>query len=481
MGQELLRSQRMSWPPYFQPRRGQENPLTEESVRSTASLVDMFYFRDVESQAVELVVVLGCLGGGLTVITGEAISTLSSDLQGQVGSVEASRRGQFRAITAGPLYLMTLEAVEQQVQVEGFNDAVYLYGQMQARLSADQGRVEITPLANEGRLTVGRLDVLHAYRESLAHVFQNPYDADERMVHLLLPGAPISDIQQGRGLVLVYPVLDPQMFDRADNTVIVMRIVYDLLSRLQAELSLRPGQSPLAATPLPVPSRRRLEVELRLAGYDIEGDEAIRSSDPRPPGQEEPGLLDRLRRMAARWTAERMTLPPQATPQDYRAIIRRVLPAIATPADDRMMQTLSASMQAQASPAEKSAAQPEPLPSPPRSPHSSPAPRRPAGADRADWARDFERPAVPSRRRAAQPEWWRDFAGEAADSTQAKAITSRTDWLVDLQAEHGLLPASSAGGPEPAGRDDWSQDFQELNKPKPTASPPASEWEGDFK
>lgn len=116
MGQELLRSQRISWPPYFQPRAGQENPLTEESVRSPASLVDMFYFRDMESQAVELVVVLGCLGGGLIVITGEeAISTLSPDLQGQVGSVEASRRGQFRAIAAGPLSLMTLEAVEQQV------------------------------------------------------------------------------------------------------------------------------------------------------------------------------------------------------------------------------------------------------------------------------------------------------------------------------------------------------------------------------
>jgi hypothetical protein len=262
---------RIVWPRYFQPRPGQESPPTGELLRIPANLIDVFYLRSSERESTNLICVVGCLGGGIDVVHGEHINDLPHTIQSQLQTVQVSRRNRFRAITASELHVFSLDATEQQARSEGFNDAVYLYGKMHEKLTTNLGGVQSVDLSNEGTLKVGRLDLLHALRQSPESSFHNPDTPDETMYHLLVPAASVLEVENGQGLTFVYPILDPKEFKRTDNSVIVKRIAYDILSKLQQDMLKQGSQHPFTKQVIPVPSLFRLEVDLANDGYEIKG------------------------------------------------------------------------------------------------------------------------------------------------------------------------------------------------------------------
>lgn len=71
-------------------------------------------------------------------MVGDAIQALP-EISARRRAAEVSRRGAFRALTVRELYIATLDAVDQEARVAGFNDALYLYGRMQARIQRATG------------------------------------------------------------------------------------------------------------------------------------------------------------------------------------------------------------------------------------------------------------------------------------------------------------------------------------------------------
>lgn len=440
------------WPPYFQP--GDETDSAD--LRIPASILDIFYLRPAPHSPTYLAAVVGCMGGHLDVFIGDAIHQLPKELIGQVQAIQASHRDQFRILTAQVLDLFTLEAMEQEVQAAGFNDAVYLFGQMQARIEISGEGANSQRLQTIGRLTVGRLDLLHSFRESVAHVFTDPHNPNEEMYHLLIPAGPATDIQQGKHLALLYPILDPLLFGRAHNTFIVMRLAYDLLLALQEDMVQAGSSHPFVRQALPVPSRKRLKEELERDGYEVKGDVAIKKFQVKPqPGQIQ--FLIRLRQAAQTWLGERITLPPQATPTDYKGLIDRLLKDITTTADKTMMTTMLERVAYPTAPPPPKQAQPPPrqVQPPPPKPTLPPArhPRRPANPQ-AEWAQDFDPPQTSTRHKEAQ-NWGQDFAEIPLSSPKNKpSITSTlSDWAEDEMAEQPNIQSSVK-------ESDWAKDFE---------------------
>jgi hypothetical protein len=496
------------WPNHFHPRPGQEQAPTKAPVRIPATLLDLFYLRNAPDRPTELTAVVGCLQGDLDVRVGDAIHSLPEDIRRQIRAAEVSRRGVFRALTVRELYIATLDAVDQEAHVAGFNDALYLYGRMQARIMCGMGATGATPLNNEGRFTLGRIDLLHAYLEGVRHAFQSPVETAAVAYHFMVPTEPALNIVQGSGIALVYPILDPLISNSIDNTFVVVRIIYDLLVRLQQDMVQEQHRHSFATVEIPVPSRQRLEAELQADGYAIRGDVAEQQiNQPHDPRANI--WLQRLRALAQQWSAPQIRLPPQATPQDYLQLIADVLPAIRTSEDTAMTQALANLLEARVTPVQQPLiAQPPAQPRADRStapsgrgkyepPIVSAVPPMP----KQDWSRDFVRPAdsprqnpQPSTRRLEggipvytgvtrkltpdQLAWWQRSDG-TTPATEMQGLTSKDDWIRDFLAEKstGIAPAPVADT-LPA-TDNWSEDFASSNATKqPNA--PENQWSNDF-
>lgn len=468
-------------PPYFQA-TAHGGTL---SVRIPTDLIDVFYLRHSRSGATERVAVLRCLGGAIDVVAGATIASLPPDLQAQLMTTEINQRHVFRTITADELHIFALDAVEQEAQARGFNDAVDLQGRLHAQVGFNLERVEARPLAQAGRLTVGRLDVLHGFLAGSAAAFANPRAGDERAYHLLVPGAPTPAITHGRGLVLAYPILDPATFTSIDTTFVAMRIAYDLLLRLQQDFVQSGSRHPFATAILPVPSRHRLESELEADGYEICGDEAIKRSDGAAQNSaDQATFLGRLRRIAQQWTAPRIVLPPQATPPAYAAIIDDVIHAAAMPADLQMVQALDERVTFRATPGAQTPP-PNVVPQPRQPPLPPPLPQPYTGVTQplnpqaaqsrsADWASDFAASPAPTRPR--------QLAVRPTRSTPAPdTCTSSEDWTLDFLAEQ-RPPQGTTEQPqravEPA-NEDWAQDFRATDGERRTNA--NEDWADDFK
>lgn len=484
----------MNWPSFFLPRPGQEQPPTSNLLLLPQNLIDAFYFYDLDIGSADLIAVLACLGGDLEIVPSSAFETLSGEVRSQLQTIQVSQRNKFRMITARKLYVFSLEAVEQHAHAVGFNDALHLFGRMQAKLSTDSGSVRLTPLANEGRLNVGRLDLLNAFRASLPHVFLHPYTPNEKMYQLVLPVAPSQEVAQGQGVALVYPLVDTEVAHTLDNSVIVMRIVYDVLLRLQQDMAQEGVKHRFTTLNIPVPSRRRLEQELALDNYIVEGDVAIKQSG-QAVGQAsgQVTFLERLRRLAERWSAPKITLPPQATPQIYRDLIDEVWPNVAKSEDVAIAQAIARLTSAPGLLGPKPAASPivQPLPVSPSTPLviRQPSPqrsssKRPKAADRDSWVDDFATSAAPIKPGRRNKNWWEDFEMEhIGPPLQSRQITATDDWLTDLLAEQDRKtvtpPASSAPSFSP--QDDWSKDFDTPDVSGKSGSKQSTDdWAKDF-
>lgn len=167
-------------------------------MRLPVALVDLF---DLQAPGgrVTRVAVLNCLGGALLVAAGDALATLPAPIPAQITAATVSNRGQFRTIHARELFIATLDAVEQEVQARGLNDAVTLYARMQARVEATTEQLAVTQLTQPGQCIVGRLDMLHAYQLSVEHRFQLPSAAPAYHYQFMVPLAPREAIAGGGG------------------------------------------------------------------------------------------------------------------------------------------------------------------------------------------------------------------------------------------------------------------------------------------
>jgi hypothetical protein len=263
----------LSWPPYAQPtaaaRPGPALPMA-------TALVDLFYLQRHLAATRERVAVCACLGGTLLVTLEPQFGALPAPLQQAITRAEVTQRGQFRTLVARELFIGTFAAMEQLAATEGLNDSVTVFCQAQALIQMD-GQPTVEATNQDGHCTIGRLDLLWAYSQSLAARFAMPGSEPAWAYHLLVPLAPAPQISQGGGLGLLYPVLDPAHFHNLDTGTILLRIGYELLLHLQHDLAAVQPDHPFAVQALPVPSRQRLEAELVADGYQVQGDLAFRS------------------------------------------------------------------------------------------------------------------------------------------------------------------------------------------------------------
>jgi len=296
-------------------------------------VLDVFHHAPNEVSRAELVVIAGCaLGGSHVVRSGETLE-LPELLQQHVNVARVSNRDGMREIVAQVIDVFTVDSVELR-QAAGYNDGVLLFGHWCARL---QSGTDVL-LHRRGCLTVGRLNLLYAFHTGLNYTWAHPESSEDTVYHLLLPTEPYNETARGEAIGLVYPAFDVDTFNRADNTAMTFRLIYDLLVQLQEELRRDGVKDKFVRAVLPVPSRRRLEIELEGSGYAIRGDKAIKlkqqASDPKEIGE---GLGARFRRWTAHWNAERIDLPPQATAEDYRVLIEQAINLAASEGDKETM------------------------------------------------------------------------------------------------------------------------------------------------
>lgn len=487
-----------NWPEYFQPRAGQEAPQrADTSLRLPTGLLDLFYLRRAADARAALVAVVACLGGAIAALPATVPDALDESLREQMQILKVNSRDRFRLITAAEVYLFRLDAMKQSVRAAGFNDAVFLYGRMQARCDYVLEELQLQALENEGRLTIGRLDLLRGIRQSLADPLAQPTAADQRTYRLFLPIGPPAETQRGRALALLYPTLDPDVFAQTDNAAFTMQIAYDLLLTLQAEMREAGVAGFFTNALLPVPDRRAVEQELEASGYRVSGDLATKRADWDATAAGKT-FLGRVRRFAEAQSAPQITVPRQATPRDYIAAIDDALDLVATREDREAMRAVTERVVAQftAAQAKRSGT---PAPKPPASkpsavqpaeraiplapPSARRAPEKPAAPDVAhDFAAGGGRPAG----RATPPPtaWWDDFEG---DADAEMSMTTSTRDFAPPPPRHGTgTPAPDVPRKETADArtpSAWRSDFSTDSGgdgPTDAGRAPKKDWQNDF-
>lgn len=460
------------WPDFFEV----DQSTTEQTAHAPKNLIDAFYIRPYENGPTTFIGVVGNEDGSLQTVVNDSTLPLSGSIPEQVEAVRIAQRDIFRGITADRIAVLGINAIEQNIATRGFNDPVALYGDL---ATANPNGPEHANATRRGRMVVGRLDFLQAYRTGIDNALRsvNPENANARIIPLLLPVGANQNNQRPE-VVLAYPIFDPMTVEYGDNGVFTRHIVYDLLVRLQHDLVEEGVSHPLSSYELPVPNRKRLEAELAVDGYRIEGDQAVRvKAQSNAPAQ---GLLGRLRQITQGWGAERITLPPEATDVDYVAVIDEIVPHIQTP-HDRAIATLAGSMVA----ARVAYTEARPAPfrwnRPAAQPVARPAPAQPGHPPRPSSA--------PANQSASQPPKKTDYSqvfATSAPSPEAAKQAARTQWEqafdivghMPLSANVPASPAAHTTHATAAGADKWGAVFETPTAPEPAAR--ADKWAGVF-
>lgn len=418
------------WPEHFQPRSGQEAlRAADDDDRIATTLLDMFYLRAAESQLASLVAVVGCLGGTLSAVSTDALETLSDDVRDQVHMSCINQRNRFRLITARTLDVFKLEALRLNASGPGFNDPVQLFGSFQARISHEHGQASIALVNNEGRMTVGRIDLLHAIRQGIARPLVSAAASSTSTYHALISTGGSSVANVASSMMLLYSLADPVLGDIADNEAIFRNATYSLLSSLQGDMVRAEIQTPFAENRLPVPNRAQFIDELRQDGYEIRGNTAYKTDrNRRPPSTT---LLGQVKHSVGSWFAPAIGLPLEANLIEYGALIDDALAQIATDDDRKAMKATLAVVTDGFSP---TVDQLQVLPAV-ESPHGFEAQRTEEEIDELAralkstarssspssdvdrWTDDFTRDVRPNQHRAQRPDaWWNDFSEDAHTS-----------------------------------------------------------------
>jgi len=445
-------------PRYFVPHAASAAEPVQSDASAVVHVVDAFRLEAAYLVEQEWLVGIDAVGT-VHVVPASQRDMLPAATRAQLTHHEVASGRTPRRIAASELYFFAVELVEHPSDAEGFNDPVYLYGHLSGPWPGD------APTRRPGQLTVTRGDVLSGLLHGAVDAFHYlPTQEDPsatRGYHALLPGDRPEVLAQGRGLVLAWPAVPPELqVGNASNGPMVARMIHDVLTQLQEDARANGGPAPLAAMNLPVPSRAMAIAELEMKGYKVKGDVATLSRN-------HPGLLTRM----AEWlTSERVRVPKEATAARFIEVAYHALEDLPFwPTEtERVLRALV-----------------HPGSGPPR-PRSSPRPSTPAApsATRPQVSTppvpDAPRPLPP--RAPPQPprpdDWMKDFLDEhaAARSGKAKPKITRTKPvtpesmknLKDFLDAHAAKPPGGATPGAPA----WMKDFGQAPPPEAAPSKP---------
>ncbi len=430
------------WPDFFRA-SGNETPVSSELARVQQVLLDVFHLKDPNSDTVHTLAVVGCVDDVIDVVP---VGDLHPSLQGSYQQARVSKRDKFRYIEAAEMDFYSISNISQQTDHQGFNDPITLRARVSARAKIVLGKLEIKKVLHQGELTVGRLDLLHAYASSQFPI--STFGENHAQINqLIVATRPLQAVEKRQGIGLVYPIIDAGTIEQMGNNHIMMRVTHDLLAFLQKDMLDQGITHPFVSAILPLPNRERVERELEAEGYVIKDDTATRSTK-KSTTPASGSFIDKLRQLLPSWSQEQIQIPPQATPEDYVQLIREVLLVISTPDDKRLFSTLSDVSFDQLKPKVIVPAQqlPKPItptprpiaPSPVTRPESRPGgqpkpkpKKRPTEPVRPDYSADFAPLVRPPVQVDAQ-DWRNDFA--ATSSKPTNTISDASDWAADFEA-----------------------------------------------
>lgn len=416
--------------------------------------VDSFFAgaRHVEQR--EWVVAVTADGNLAAVAVGQA-ADLPVCVQSELAHNEVAGSAGARLIEACEFYVFHVELLEQSAETPGLNDPVYLYGTLFGPYPEDSGEGGV-----EGQLTVTRADVLYGLIEEARYGFSysdgmGAAGQSLRCLHMMLPGDRDEEIRRGRGIVLAYPLLPPEIVVAdVSNELIACQLLYDILSAIKEDLAEEGVANPLRSTVLPVPSRSLLESQLTDQGYVVKGNSATRKGSGRSLGA---GLL---RSILGSLAGDQVDLPPEGSVDDLIEIAARVLRSLPgwPPPRSLALRNLVKTVSPEARPGG-------------RSKYVSRATHLPAGAATLAAGRGQGQANVSS----GPAEWMNDFIDAHRKTGSGSVRLTSTASLA--------RPPSSAGAPAPRQRQaQWMKDFDGgtpvQQKQRKDDSPP--DWMKDF-
>ncbi len=222
---------------------------------------------------------------------------LSARARAQLES-NRQHKGMILRVTTRALYLLDTQVVEHAPDEPGANDPLYLYGVLRGpyptALTAGVRGVE-------GQLATTRGAALHGFQLGLPFAFRYaPTDYGTRCAALVVPG--------GDDAIVLAFALPPPLgrLDDVANDLVAAQLVHDVMGAVRRDLG-----DDLAKEPVPVPHRPTYEAELRRGGWAIEGNVAKKKARG--------GIASLFS------PAQTQVLPPEASLQDYAALVPRVL------------------------------------------------------------------------------------------------------------------------------------------------------------
>lgn len=303
-------------PKYFLSRAGAPNPARQP--QAPAHVVDCFHISNSYTVGQEWIIATDSLGNLQALPDGNR-THLPAEVQTELAWFEMSGYGK-RQIEAAEVYLFYLQVMEQLPEAPGLNDLIYLYGTLFGPYPS------ASPVAGiEGQLTITRADLLEGMLLGAEFPFRFSGDGEgtPRCFHLPLCADSADEIRQGRGVVIAYPLLPPELtVTDVTNELFACRLIYDTLNALKEDAAEERISHPLNQITLPVPSRPMLEQQLQAEGYEIKDDKAVRKSKR---DDEESGLLASMFRTLL---SESLKLPPEGRPEDFIELARLTLQAL---------------------------------------------------------------------------------------------------------------------------------------------------------
>jgi hypothetical protein len=224
-----------------------------------------------------------------------------------------------RKIAATSLYLFALETVERPVDTPGVNDPVHLAG----RLYGPYGQ-PAAPTCSDGTLTVTWCDLVASLLDDAPDaLLVTGGSSVTRALHAMLPGDDAAGTRAGEAIVLVYPVVPPELGADGGNEALCAQWLETAIHGLQAGLRQADISAPAVTAPVPVACLADLLAAWEREGWEIRGDQAVRLDPSLKSGiggllTNVLGLPDHLKRK----------VPREGTLDELLALARDVLAAV---------------------------------------------------------------------------------------------------------------------------------------------------------
>lgn len=308
-------------PRYFLSRVHAHSANARHATQPPAHVIDCFSVNNRHLAAQEWIIATDSLGNLQALPDGNR-NDLPAQVQTELAWHEIAGF-QKRQIEASEFFLFYIQVLEQHTEAPGLNDPVYLYGTL-------FGPYPSATLAQgiEGQMTVTRADLLAGLHNGaeFAFCYANQGAAQQtprRCFHLMLPADREEEIRQGRGIVLAYPLLPPELtLTDVANEQFASQLLYDTLSALKEDVAEERVNHPLRNISLPVPSRFQLEQRLLAEGYEIKGNTAIKKAKL---GGETQGLIASV---IGALMNDSLELPPEASTDEFLKIANLALRAL---------------------------------------------------------------------------------------------------------------------------------------------------------